>query len=150
MCLPGNGVPLELQVIESRTSVDAQVGVGPLHWVLGLTTLQSVNCSLAENSTSFAVCPDGHVSAAHCELLVENGIVTVVLTVPFFGCTSWDVLALLEVVFFAEALVQLPPPPAQAQSRLIVALPITQRSVCPRPLTSTSTPNGAWSCTRSC
>ena len=40
-----------------------------------------MNCSLAENSTSFAVCPDGHVSAAHCELLVENGIVTVVFTV---------------------------------------------------------------------
>jgi hypothetical protein len=41
-----------------------------------------------------------------------------------------------------ESLVQLPPPPAQAQDRSTVALPVTQRFVVPNPEKSTLTPNG--------
>src|SRR5262249_49924600 len=136
--LPGNGVPLEEQVIWS-SGVPAQPhGEFP-------SDIHSLKVSVAANSTSLAVCPDGHdsglVPVVHSESLVEKGIVTVATTRPFFGCKSWDVLALAEVVFFFASLVQLPPPPAQAQSRLILAAPVTQRSVCPRPLASTSTPN---------
>jgi hypothetical protein len=104
--------------------------------------IHSLKVSLAANSTSLAFCPDGHARAEHCESLVLKGIVTVALTCPFLGCKSADVLAVAVLVFFFASLVQLPPPPAQAQFRLILALPITQRSVFPTPPTSTSTPNG--------
>jgi len=43
---------------------------------------------------------------------------------------------------FFESLVQLPPPPTQAQDRLKVALPVMQRFVWPNPAKSTLTPNG--------
>jgi len=121
--------------------------IGPAIWVAqphgeAPLDVHSLNVSLAANSTSLAVCPDGHVKAEHCESLVAKGIVTVALTCPFLGCKSADVLELAVVVFFFASLVQLPPPPAQAQFRLILAVPITQRSVFPTPPTSTSTPNG--------
>jgi hypothetical protein len=133
--LPGNGVPLESQVIVS-SSVAQPHGEAPLD-------VHSVNSALESNETSLAVCPDGHVRfAAHCASVAEKGTVTVAIARPFFDSTSVDEVELVASVFFFASLVQLPPPPAQAQFRSLSTVARTQMSVFPRPLTSTLTPNG--------
>jgi hypothetical protein len=101
-----------------------------------------VKSALAVNETSLAVCPDGHDRfAAHCESDAEKGAETVAIARPFFDCTSVDEVEVVAIVFFFASLVQFPPPPAQAQFRSLSTAARTQMSVCPSPLTSTSTPN---------
>jgi hypothetical protein len=96
------------------------------------------------HSISLVVCPEPHWGAVQesSEKLRDITDRFFTFTRPFCGWRVDWLLTVVGVVCFFASVGQLPPPPTQAQDRSTGAVPETQTSVLPNPLTSTLTVPG--------